>query len=223
MIVKAEIRTAVSAPFWKGLTLFRKGLTLFWKRHSTLLSRRIRRVIRDALGEAGRLALDWVLIDKAHPKSFGKSSNRGESPSLAAAYVRMSTDLQKYSTENQLHTIRRYAKGEACIKILMSKAHNGDHRAVEALITLTEKIGRLEERPKDVLNNFDFMLVPGVAETREEYEEMVRNRPESPPWDTPPKKQSIVDVIRARRAAKLATPGFTKEDLIKCGRNIISR
>ena len=80
----------------------------------------------------------------------------------------MSTDLQKYSTENQLHTIRRYAKGEACIKILMSKAHNGDHRAVEALITLTEKIGRLEERPKDVLNNFDFMLVPGVAETREE-------------------------------------------------------
>jgi hypothetical protein len=39
-------------------------------------------------------------------KSFGKSSNRGEGPSLAAAYVRMSTDLQKYSTENQLHTIR---------------------------------------------------------------------------------------------------------------------
>lgn len=43
-------------------------------------------------------------------KSFGKSSNRGEGPSLAAAYLRMSTDLQKYSTENQLHTIRRYAE-----------------------------------------------------------------------------------------------------------------
>src|ERR1700730_7711799 len=43
-------------------------------------------------------------------KSFGKSSNRGDGPSLAAAYVRMSTDLQKYSTENQLHTIRRYAE-----------------------------------------------------------------------------------------------------------------
>jgi acyl-CoA synthetase (AMP-forming)/AMP-acid ligase II len=64
--------------------------------------------------------------------------------------------------------------------------------------------------------------VPGVAETREEWEEMVRNRPVSPSWDTPPKKQSIVDVLRARRAAKLAaTPGFTKEDLIKCGRAII--
>jgi DNA invertase Pin-like site-specific DNA recombinase len=42
-------------------------------------------------------------------KSFGKSLNRAEGPSPAAAYVRMSTDLQKYSTENQLETIRRYA------------------------------------------------------------------------------------------------------------------
>jgi len=50
MIIKAEIRTAVSVPLWKGLTLLWKGLTLFWKRHSTLLSRTIRRVTRDALG-----------------------------------------------------------------------------------------------------------------------------------------------------------------------------
>src|SRR5882757_9953815 len=50
MIVKVEIRTAASAPLGKGLTLFRKGLTLFWKRHSTLLSRRIRRVTRECLG-----------------------------------------------------------------------------------------------------------------------------------------------------------------------------
>jgi DNA invertase Pin-like site-specific DNA recombinase len=42
-------------------------------------------------------------------ESFKKSSNRAEGPSRAAAYVRMSTDLQKYSTENQLETIRRYA------------------------------------------------------------------------------------------------------------------
>ena len=50
MVVEAEIRTAVSAPFGKGLTPFRKGLTLFWKRHFTLLSRRIRRVTRERLG-----------------------------------------------------------------------------------------------------------------------------------------------------------------------------
>jgi hypothetical protein len=113
-------------------------------------------------------------------------------------------------------------KGEACIKILLSKAHNGDHRAVEALITLTEKIGRIEERPKDVLNNYGFMLVPGTAETREEWEEMVRRRPVSPPWDTPPKKQSITELIRAQRDAKQAeTPGFTKKDMIKDGYNIV--
>jgi hypothetical protein len=113
-------------------------------------------------------------------------------------------------------------KGEACIKILLSKAHNGDHRAVEALITLSEKIGRIEERPKDVLNNYGFMLVPGTAETREEWEEMVRRRPVSPPWDTPPKKQSITELIRAQRDAKQAeTPGFTKKDMIKDGYNIV--
>ena len=98
----------------------------------------------------------------------------------------------------------RMTKGDACIKMLMSKAHNGDHRAVQAVITLTEKIGRLEERPKDVLNNFDFMLVPGVAESREEWEEMVRNRPVSPPWNTPRKR--VKKGIPFRHPGPGATP-----------------
>jgi DNA invertase Pin-like site-specific DNA recombinase len=34
-------------------------------------------------------------------------------PTRAVAYVRMSTDHQKYSTENQLAVIRRYAEGRA--------------------------------------------------------------------------------------------------------------
>src|ERR1700737_4889601 len=42
--------------------------------------------------------------------SFEQSSNRTDAPSPAVAYVRMSTDLQKYSTENQLDAIRRYAE-----------------------------------------------------------------------------------------------------------------
>lgn len=41
---------------------------------------------------------------------FPKNSASNNEPSLpAAAYVRMSTDLQKYSTENQLAAIRKYA------------------------------------------------------------------------------------------------------------------
>src|SRR6476660_5752324 len=60
-------------------------------------------------------------------KSFGKSSNRGEGPSLAAAYVRMSTDLQKYSTENQLHTIRRYAeqRGYTIVRVFEDSGRSG--------------------------------------------------------------------------------------------------
>src|SRR6202048_3476468 len=60
-------------------------------------------------------------------KSFGKSSNRGEGPSLAAAYVRMSTDLQQFSTENQLDTIRRYAeqRGYKMIRVFEDSGRSG--------------------------------------------------------------------------------------------------
>jgi DNA invertase Pin-like site-specific DNA recombinase len=67
-----------------------------------------------------------VLIDKAI-KSFGKSSNRADGPSPAAAYVRMSTDHQKYSTENQLDTIRRYAeqRGYTIVRVFEDSGRSG--------------------------------------------------------------------------------------------------
>ena len=45
----------------------------------------------------------------------------------AAAYVRMSTDLQKYSTENQLDTIRRYAeqRGYTIVRIFEDSGRSG--------------------------------------------------------------------------------------------------
>ncbi|WP_396604604.1 recombinase family protein [Bradyrhizobium sp. YCK136] len=60
-------------------------------------------------------------------KSIGKGENRREGPSLAAAYVRMSTDLQKYSTENQLNTIRRYAeqRGFTIVRVLEDSGRSG--------------------------------------------------------------------------------------------------
>jgi DNA invertase Pin-like site-specific DNA recombinase len=59
-------------------------------------------------------------------KSFGNNLNREEGP-LAAAYVRMSTDLQKYSTENQLHTIRRYAeqRGFTIVRVFEDSGRSG--------------------------------------------------------------------------------------------------
>src|ERR1700722_4587946 len=69
MIVKVEIRTSDRVTFWKGLTLFRKGLALFWKRHSTLLSHRIRWVTRRRLWERPVVSRwNWVLIEKENQK-----------------------------------------------------------------------------------------------------------------------------------------------------------
>src|SRR3984893_6734797 len=47
--------------------------------------------------------------------------------SPAAAYVRMSTDHQKYSTENQLETIRRYAeqRGFEIVRIFEDSGRSG--------------------------------------------------------------------------------------------------
>jgi Family of unknown function (DUF5681) len=66
----------------------------------------------------------------------------------------------------------RMSKAEALVQMLLSKAHGGDTRAIKALLHLTEKIARInapEPRRADP-GNYEFMLVPGVAASREEYE-----------------------------------------------------
>jgi DNA invertase Pin-like site-specific DNA recombinase len=52
---------------------------------------------------------------------------RAEGPLPAAAYVRMSTDHQKYSTENQLDTIRRYAeqRGYSIVRVFEDAGRSG--------------------------------------------------------------------------------------------------
>lgn len=50
-----------------------------------------------------------MILDKSN-KSIREDCANNDKPLLAAAYVRMSTDLQKYSTDNQLAEIRKYAE-----------------------------------------------------------------------------------------------------------------
>src|SRR5258708_25612030 len=111
---------AASAAFWKGLTLF-------LKRHSTLLSHTIRRVTWDRLRRAGQYRVGIGCRLTRQIKSFENSSNRVDGPSPAAAYVRMSTDHQKYSTENQLDTIRRYAeqRGYNIVRVFEDSGRSG--------------------------------------------------------------------------------------------------
>ena len=79
------------------------------------------------MGETVEIALEFGCRLTRRIKSFEKSSNREDGPSPAVAYVRMSTDLQKYSTENQLQTIRRYAdqRGFTIVRIFEDSGRSG--------------------------------------------------------------------------------------------------
>jgi hypothetical protein len=68
---------------------------------------------------------------------------------------------------------KRMTKGEALIKVLMSKAANGDRRAIDAVSFLAEKIGRIEDKSSETSQAGGVMLVPGVAASLEEWKAAV--------------------------------------------------
>ena len=86
------------------------------------------------------------------------------------------------------------SKGEALIQMLLSKAHSGDARAIEAVLVLTEKIARIDT-PEPKLagpGNYEFMLIPGMAASTEEWERELNMRHEM---------AEIREIIAAGRAA----------------------
>jgi hypothetical protein len=88
----------------------------------------------------------------------------------------------------------RMSKGEALIQMLLSKAHSGDARAIEAVLVLTEKIARIDT-PEPKLagpGNYEFMLIPGMAASTEEWERELNMRHEM---------AEIREIIAAGRAA----------------------
>jgi hypothetical protein len=64
---------------------------------------------------------------------------------------------------------QRMSKGEALIRILLTKAPNGDPKAIKAVLELCEKIGRMgsPELKLGGRGNYEFLLVPGVASSEE--------------------------------------------------------
>jgi hypothetical protein len=62
----------------------------------------------------------------------------------------------------------RMTKGEAAIKMIMSKAQNGDRRAIDAISSLADKIGRIDDMNSGGLPS-GIMLVPGVAKSSAEW------------------------------------------------------
>src|SRR5438105_7474763 len=88
----------------------------------------------------------------------------------------------------------RMSKGEALLQMLLSKAHSGDARAIKAVLVLTEKIARIDT-PEPKLagpGNYEFMLVPGMAASAEEWQRELNMRHEM---------AEIREIIAAGRAA----------------------
>jgi ParB family transcriptional regulator, chromosome partitioning protein len=75
---------------------------------------------------------------------YAKAPQKGEPPAdidvPAVAYVRMSTDHQKYSTENQLDVIRNYAAARGLTSLAIDISKASDENAQRALVeAYTEK------------------------------------------------------------------------------------
>ena len=99
----------------------------------------------------------------------------------------LSEVLRQPVTVKQGDKSERMSKGEALIKMLMSKALNGDRGAIAAMLTLTEKIGRVQNADlKSGFRRYGFMLVPGMAASQEEWEREIAARPITPPFGDAP-------------------------------------
>src|SRR6267143_103492 len=86
--------------------------------------------------------------------------------------------LRQTVTVKQGGKALRMNKGEALIQMLLAKAHNGDGRAIKAMLYLTEKIGRIDNAELKLggRGNYEFMLVPGVATSSEEWQREIAAR-----------------------------------------------
>jgi len=89
--------------------------------------------------------------------------------------------LSQPVTVKQGGKARRVSKGNAVILMLMSKAQNGDGRAVKAMLYWVEKIARVDtpELQLGGRGGYEFMLVPGVAASAEEWQREIAARHET--------------------------------------------
>jgi hypothetical protein len=83
--------------------------------------------------------------------------------------------LAQTVTVKQGNNSELMTKGEATIKIIMSKVQNGDRRAIDAVSFLAEKVGRVDDVNSKTSLRGGIMLVPGMA-TPEEFKQMLAEK-----------------------------------------------
>jgi hypothetical protein len=101
--------------------------------------------------------------------------------------------LSQFVTVKQGGKSRRVSKGDALILVLMSQAQNGDGRALKAMLSCMEKIARIDtpELKLGGHGGYEFMLVPGIAASTEEWQREIDARHET---------AAIREIIAAGRA-----------------------
>jgi hypothetical protein len=89
--------------------------------------------------------------------------------------------LRQTVTVKQDGESERMSKGEALIRIFLTKANKGDSRAIKAVLELSEKIGRIQSAELKLggLGNYEFMLIPGMAASAEEWQREIAARHET--------------------------------------------
>jgi hypothetical protein len=94
---------------------------------------------------------------------FGRRKGQRNMPAI------LNDILAQRVTVKQGNKSERMTKGEAAIKMIMSKAQNGDRRALDAVYLLAEKIGRIEDVNSETSLRGGIMLVPGMSKSSEEW------------------------------------------------------
>jgi hypothetical protein len=98
---------------------------------------------------------------------FGRRKGQRNMPAI------LNDILAQTVTVKQGNKSERMTKGEAAIKMIMSKAQNGDRRAIDAISSLAEKIGRVDDMNSGTGLRAGIMLVPGVAKSSEDWNIMM--------------------------------------------------
>jgi hypothetical protein len=98
---------------------------------------------------------------------FGRRKGQRNMPAI------LNDILAQAVTVKQGNKSERMTKGEAVIKMILSKAQNGDRRAIDAISFLAEKIGRVHDVNSETSLRGGIMLVPGVAKSSEDWNIMM--------------------------------------------------
>jgi hypothetical protein len=116
--------------------------------------------------------------------------------------------LRQTVTVKQEGKSQRMSKGEAVIKILLTKANKGDSRANKAVLEFSEQIGRIQSAELKLggLGNYEFMLIPGMAASAEEWQREIDARHET---------ADLREAIAAARATTGTLPTGSQIDALR--------